>query len=225
MVDGQDRVPVAAERNSCPETHAVAGRRPRPLRLRHDPRLHQQRPPVRVLVVVRVALELTKPHENLSRPAPPTLTIATPAGWHLYYRAPHEPLLRCTVARIGQGIDSRRHGGYIVAPRSLTPHGDYAVAVNRAVADLPDMLLQRIIAPPPTPPPIAAKYAEGRVARGISRPGSPHFGSIHVLVGAAACDLVECEAECLSSMSAVASACGWCRRTYDLGSTREVLPS
>ncbi|MEV4241352.1 bifunctional DNA primase/polymerase [Nocardia sp. NPDC049737] len=91
--------------------------------------------------------------ENLSRPAPPTLTIATPAGWHLYYRAPHEPLLRCTVARIGEGIDSRGHGGYIVAPGSRTPHGDYTVAVNRPVADLPDMLIQRIIAPAPTPPP------------------------------------------------------------------------
>ncbi|WP_406279026.1 bifunctional DNA primase/polymerase [Nocardia sp. NBC_00881] len=91
--------------------------------------------------------------EHLSEPAPPTLTIATPGGWHLFFRAPNDPPLRCTVARIGDGIDSRGHGGYIVAPGSRTPHGDYTIAENRPVADLPAMLIQRIIPPPaPTPP-------------------------------------------------------------------------
>ncbi|WP_051183202.1 bifunctional DNA primase/polymerase [Nocardia vinacea] len=91
--------------------------------------------------------------DHLPQPAPPTLTVTTPAGWHLYYRAPSQPILRCTVARIGEGIDSRGHGGYIVAPGSRTPHGDYAVAENRPLADLPEMLIQRIIPPPPTPAP------------------------------------------------------------------------
>lgn len=91
--------------------------------------------------------------EHLSEPTPPTLTVATPSGWHLYFRAPNEPPLRCTVARIGDGIDSRGHGGYIVAPGSRTPHGDYTVAVNRPVADLPAMLIQRILPPPPAPAP------------------------------------------------------------------------
>ncbi|WP_327118860.1 bifunctional DNA primase/polymerase [Nocardia sp. NBC_01730] len=91
--------------------------------------------------------------ECLLRPAPPTLTIATPSGWHLYYRAPNEPPLRCTVARIGDGIDSRGHGGYIVAPGSRTPRGGYTVAENRPVADLPAMLIQRIIPPPLAPAP------------------------------------------------------------------------
>ncbi|WP_433755789.1 bifunctional DNA primase/polymerase [Nocardia sp. CA-135398] len=89
--------------------------------------------------------------EHLPWPVPSTLTIATPGGWHLYFRAPNEPPLRSTVARIGEGIDSRGHGGYIVAPGSRTPQGDYTVAVHRPVADLPDMLIQRII-PPPRPP-------------------------------------------------------------------------
>ncbi|WP_062985977.1 bifunctional DNA primase/polymerase [Nocardia anaemiae] len=103
------------------------------------------------------ALDLTEALARLAAhlpyPAPPTLTIATPAGWHVYYRAPNEPILRCTVARIGDGIDSRGHGGYIVAPGSRTPHGDYTVAVNRPVAVLPEMLIQRIIPPPPAPAP------------------------------------------------------------------------
>ncbi|WP_433204711.1 bifunctional DNA primase/polymerase [Nocardia sp. CA-107356] len=90
---------------------------------------------------------------HLSQPAPPTLTVVTPHGWHLYYRAPELPRLTCTVARIGDGIDSRGHGGYIVAPGSRTPQGDYTVTESRPVAELPAMLVQQIIPPPPTPAP------------------------------------------------------------------------
>ncbi|MFI6958486.1 bifunctional DNA primase/polymerase [Nocardia sp. NPDC050408] len=50
---------------------------------------------------------------------------------------------------IGDGIDSRGHGGYIVAPGSRTPHGDYTVAENRPVADLPGMLIALLLPPPP----------------------------------------------------------------------------
>ncbi|MEV6138148.1 bifunctional DNA primase/polymerase [Nocardia sp. NPDC051990] len=117
---------------------------------------------------------------HLTQPAPPTLTIATPAGWHLYYRAPNEPLLRCTVARIGEGIDSRGHGGYVVAPGSRTPHGDYTVAVNRPVADLPDMLIQQIIPPPPAPAP----------AGGPSRSVAVHPGSYLAAILAAEAEQV-----------------------------------
>ncbi|MFI2478685.1 bifunctional DNA primase/polymerase [Nocardia xishanensis] len=85
----------------------------------------------------------------LPGPVPATLTIATPAGWHLYYRAPNQPRLRCTVARIGEGIDSRGHGGYIVAPGSRTPHGDYRIIDHRPVTDLPDILINRLTPPPP----------------------------------------------------------------------------
>ncbi|WP_433678179.1 bifunctional DNA primase/polymerase [Nocardia sp. CA-119907] len=113
---------------------------------------HHMSPPAADLTEALVRLGA-----HLPRPAPPTLTIATPGGWHLYYRAPHEPLLRCTVARIGDGIDSRGHGGYIVAPGSRTPHGDYTVAVNRPVADLPEMLIHQIIPPPPTLAPIGGR--------------------------------------------------------------------
>ncbi|MEV4125724.1 bifunctional DNA primase/polymerase [Nocardia sp. NPDC049707] len=59
---------------------------------------------------------------HLPRHAPPTWTIATPGGWHPYYRAPHEPPLRCTVARIGEGIDSRGNGKYVVARTPQTAH-------------------------------------------------------------------------------------------------------
>ncbi|MFX0581009.1 bifunctional DNA primase/polymerase [Nocardia nepalensis] len=103
------------------------------------------------------ALDLTEALARLAarlpRPAPPTLTVATPHGWHLYYRAPEQPRLTCTVARIGDGIDSRGHGGYIVAPGSRTPHGDYTVTENRPVADLPAMLIAVLAPPPPVSAP------------------------------------------------------------------------
>ncbi|WP_107657465.1 bifunctional DNA primase/polymerase [Nocardia suismassiliense] len=89
---------------------------------------------------------------HLSEPAPSTLTIASPHGWHLYYTAPSQPELSCTVGRIGQGIDSRGHGGYVVAPGSITADGAYRVIDDLPVADLPTALVA-LLRPPPLRPP------------------------------------------------------------------------
>ncbi|MBF6331887.1 bifunctional DNA primase/polymerase [Nocardia transvalensis] len=72
----------------------------------------------------------------LGEPAPLTFTVATPAGWHLYYRAPTELSLPCTIGRLGAGIDSRGCGGYIVAPGSRTPLGTYRVTDPRPISNL-----------------------------------------------------------------------------------------
>lgn len=94
---------------------------------------------------------------HLPAPAPATFTVASPHGWHLYYTAPRQPELSCTVARIGQGIDSRGHGGYVVAPGSITADGAYRVIADRPVAALPDALIT-LLRPPPPPPPHQSSY-------------------------------------------------------------------
>ncbi len=60
--------------------------------------------------------------------------------------------MSCTVGRIGQGIDSRGHGGYVVAPGSSTTDGAYRVIADRPLAELPAALIT-LLRPPPPPPP------------------------------------------------------------------------
>ncbi|WP_324189942.1 bifunctional DNA primase/polymerase [Nocardia cyriacigeorgica] len=83
---------------------------------------------------------------------PATFTVATPAGWHLYFRAPRRRRLRSTIGRLGPGIDSRGDGGYIVAPGSRTTTGDYHVLRPAPVAVLPTRLVALLTPPPPIPP-------------------------------------------------------------------------
>lgn len=82
-----------------------------------------------------------------------TYTVQSPTGGlHLYFRAPDEPELRPTVARLGWRIDTRGAGSYIIAAGSARAEGLY-VALNRApIAPLPDWLVTRLT-PPPRPDP------------------------------------------------------------------------
>ncbi|MTK30715.1 DNA primase [Nocardia seriolae] len=81
-----------------------------------------------------------------------TYAVSTPTGGrHLYYRIPDGGLwLPNTAARLGPGIDSRGHGGYVVAAGSRTSQGEYRLLANRPTADLPPWLL-RLLTPPPSP--------------------------------------------------------------------------
>ncbi|WP_063047845.1 bifunctional DNA primase/polymerase [Nocardia pseudovaccinii] len=88
---------------------------------------------------------------RLPNPVPVTWTVATPHGWHLYYRAPTTPRMSCSVGRLGDGIDTRGHGGYVIAPGSRTRHGDYTLAADHPVADLPAELVELLTPPPPAP--------------------------------------------------------------------------
>ncbi|AXX29396.1 bifunctional DNA primase/polymerase [Actinosynnema pretiosum subsp. pretiosum] len=82
----------------------------------------------------------------------------TRGGTHLYYRAPAGAQLRSTQGEEGNGlgwkVDTRAHGGYVVAPGSSTPTGSYTITDDLPVADLPTWLHQRL-----TPKPVVARTA------------------------------------------------------------------
>jgi hypothetical protein len=50
-------------------------------------------------------------------PLPTTMVARTPRGWHVYLRHPGLAV-RCSVAALGEGVDVRGDGGYVVAPPS-----------------------------------------------------------------------------------------------------------
>lgn len=79
-----------------------------------------------------------------------TYTVSTPSGGlHLYFRAP-EIELRCTSGTLGWKIDTRAGGGYVVGAGSMRRDGQYRVACDLPVAELPDWL-RRALAPPSRP--------------------------------------------------------------------------
>jgi hypothetical protein len=81
----------------------------------------------------------------------PTFATSTPSGgWHLYYTAPIGSQLRNTQAAIGWKIDTRSHGGYVVAPGCAVPSGRYALIDDRDPVELPSWLHQALTSKPPT---------------------------------------------------------------------------
>jgi len=92
--------------------------------------------------------ELT--HQHRTR-ITPTFAVRTPCrGWHLYYTAPAGSHLRNTQGVIGWKIDTRAHGGYVVAPGSRVSPGEYELIIHRHPAELPGWLHQALT---PNPPP------------------------------------------------------------------------
>lgn len=87
-------------------------------------------------------------------PPSDTYTVATPGGLHLYFRQPSGVRLRNTQGALGWRIDTRGHGGYVIAAGSVRPEGLYRVAKRSPVAELPDWLIT-VLTPPPAPTPPA----------------------------------------------------------------------
>lgn len=103
---------------------------------------------------------------DANRVVPATRTVTTPSGGtHLYFRAPAGVQLRDTAGDAGNGlgwlIDTRAHGGYVVAPGSRTAHGRYALTDDRDPVELPAWLLQRL-RPAPLPTAAAGPVRTGR---------------------------------------------------------------
>jgi hypothetical protein len=76
----------------------------------------------------------------------PTLAVRTPSGgWHLYYTVPAGVGLRNTQGMIGWKIDTRAHGGYVIAPGCPVPPDGYELIDGRDPAELPSWLHRALI--------------------------------------------------------------------------------
>ncbi|MFC0546645.1 bifunctional DNA primase/polymerase [Kutzneria chonburiensis] len=93
--------------------------------------------------------------EQAGQPVPwETRAVATPrGGTHLYFREPPGVQLRSTEGEQGNGlgwkVDTRAHGGYVVAPGSVTDDGRYTITEDCAPAELPAWLASRLASRPP----------------------------------------------------------------------------
>ncbi|MEU6155305.1 bifunctional DNA primase/polymerase [Actinosynnema sp. NPDC047251] len=84
------------------------------------------------------------------RRAPATFTVRTPNnGLHLYFTAPDSVVLHNSASRLGPSIDTRAHGGYVLAAGSVTPDGRYETEVDTEVRSLPPLLVEALTPPPP----------------------------------------------------------------------------
>ena len=89
--------------------------------------------------------------EALDQPLPvDTYTVRTASGGtHLYFAAPAEVTLRNTAKRLGWLIDTRAHGGYVVAAGSTVNGRPYTALVEEDPAPLPGWLTERLADPAP----------------------------------------------------------------------------
>jgi hypothetical protein len=89
---------------------------------------------------------------------PRTGTVQTPRGGSHYYFAHPGLEVPNSAAKLGQGIDIRGDGGYVLAPPSVGSNGRrYVVDEEAPIAALPHWLLERIACQPgrgarPAPP-------------------------------------------------------------------------
>ncbi|HEX4103291.1 MAG TPA: bifunctional DNA primase/polymerase [Pseudonocardiaceae bacterium] len=93
-------------------------------------------------------------------PVTPTYAVSTPSGgWHLCYTAPPGAPLRNTQAMIGWKIDTRAHGGYVIAPGCPVSPSGYALVDDRDPVELPSWLHHALTPKPPTAHPAPATAA------------------------------------------------------------------
>lgn len=106
--------------------------------------------------------------ERHNQPVPwDTCTVATPSGGlHLYFRAPEGERLRNTAGTLGWKVDTRGHGGYVVAPGSIVDGRTYAYLSSQEPATLPAWLFTALRpAPLPPPPDRPVRVGSGRRSR------------------------------------------------------------
>ncbi|MCI0386531.1 bifunctional DNA primase/polymerase [Streptomyces sp. CNQ085] len=89
--------------------------------------------------------------ERAGHPVPTTYRTRTASGGtHLYFTAPTGVRLTNTAGTVGPLVDTRAHGGYVVAAGSATPIGPYEALRAPVAAPLPGWLLS-ILQPAPKP--------------------------------------------------------------------------
>ncbi|MEU0557433.1 bifunctional DNA primase/polymerase [Dactylosporangium sp. NPDC006015] len=92
-----------------------------------------------------VVVDIDPGHGGALDPAlmPETACVVTGSGgWHLYYRHPGTTVLN-SQGRLGEGIDVRGDGGYVVAPPSIHPRTGrpYRWIGDRPVVEMPPPLV------------------------------------------------------------------------------------
>ncbi|MFE4656758.1 bifunctional DNA primase/polymerase [Streptomyces hydrogenans] len=109
--------------------------------------------------------------ERADQPVPVTYRAGTASGGqHLYFTAPDTPCLGNSAGLLGELVDTRAWGGYVVAPGSVTPSGAYTVLDDAPVLPLPSWLLEALTvrqepARPRTAAPVAPVVSGSRAAR------------------------------------------------------------
>ncbi|MFH9136046.1 bifunctional DNA primase/polymerase [Streptomyces sp. NPDC017524] len=79
--------------------------------------------------------------ERAGKAAPTTYRTRTASGGHhLYFTAPGGARLGNSAGRLGKHIDTRAHGGYVVAAGSILPNGAYEVVDPTEPVPLPEWL-------------------------------------------------------------------------------------
>lgn len=79
--------------------------------------------------------------ERAGQAVPTTYRVRTASGGHhLYFTTPDGVRLSNSAGKLGAHIDTRAHGGYVVAPGSTLPHGAYEVVDTTDPAPLPEWL-------------------------------------------------------------------------------------
>ncbi|WP_441251476.1 bifunctional DNA primase/polymerase [Kitasatospora sp. McL0602] len=103
---------------------------------------------------------------------PHTTVVATPSGgWHLWFTAPAEAVVKNSSGELAPGIDVRGSAGVLVGPGSRTAAGAYRFTPRtdpQHIAPLPELLLA-LLTPSPAP------------ATSPSSPGSGPSGEVRVL--------------------------------------------
>jgi hypothetical protein len=104
---------------------------------------------------------------------PDTWTVFTPSGGtHLYFAQPAGHALRNTAGTVGPLVDTRGHGGYVVAPGSVTADGGYELTVDVDPVELPGWLVRVLTVRPATastePRRIAAANVNAWVAAALA---------------------------------------------------------
>lgn len=97
-------------------------------------------------------------------PLPPGRTVATGGeGTHLYFRHPGHKVSNDAGRRLGDGLDIRGDGGYVVAPPSRHPSGGRYAVVARGgeIPAMPGWLIERLQAPVHAPRPPVDRFHRG----------------------------------------------------------------
>jgi len=94
---------------------------------------------------IRTWQQLEKQHGK----AAATYTVQTPRdGRHLYFKIPDAHIIPCSTGKLGEGIDVRGDGGYVVAPPSTVNGRAYKVLNAAAPAMPPAWIIEAVRAKP-----------------------------------------------------------------------------